>query len=157
MNEDEVREFVKSIGFRPNSDGIDYETQLVDALTGKDTSYNAGWGAVKYNSDKVLQYLKKYGMLGSRGIKQKEAISKLKRLFKSGKWKSPQQDELFNEVDNTMKKTTNEREGSDWVSMDDMIGRVGQLLLPLNLRTRTTICTRLRTTMALRLRFLALN
>lgn len=123
MNENEVREFVKSIGFRPDSDGIDYETQLVDALTGKDTSYNAGWGAVYYNSDKVLQYLKKYGMLGSRGIKQKEAISKLKRLFKSGKWRQPEQQELdlHNEVDNTMKKT-NERGGSDWVSMDDMIG-----------------------------------
>ena len=30
MNDDEVREFVKSIGFLPDSDGIDYETQLVD-------------------------------------------------------------------------------------------------------------------------------
>ena len=125
MNENEVREFVKSIGFRPDSDGIDYETQLVDALTGKDTSSNAGWGAVYYNSDKVLQYLKKYGMLGSRGIKQKEAISKLKRLFKSGKWKSPQQDELFNEVDNTMNE--NEVDALDakdisklvWDSQDD--------------------------------------
>ena len=84
MDETEVRDFVKAIGFRPDSDGIDYETQLVDALTGKDTSYNAGWGAVYYNSDKVLQFLKKFGLLGSRGIKQKEAISKLKRLFKSG-------------------------------------------------------------------------
>ena len=122
MNENEVREFVKSIGFRPDSDGIDYETQLVDALTGKDTSYNAGWGAVYYNSDKVLQYLKKFGMLGSRGIKQKEAISKLRRLFKSGKWKT-QQDEQFNEVDNTMKKTTNERGGfglePDWEDLPD--------------------------------------
>ena len=125
MDETEVRDFVKAIGFRPDSDGIDYETQLVDALTGKDTSYNAGWGAVYYNSDKVLQFLKKYGMLGSRGIKQKEAISKLKRLFKSGKWKSPQQDELFNEVNNTM----NENEADDlgakdiskliWDSQDD--------------------------------------
>lgn len=123
MNENEVRKFVKSIGFRPDSDGIDYETQLVDALTGKDTSYNAGWGAVYYNSDKVLQFLKKYGMLGSRGIKQREAISKLKRLFKSGKWKEPEQQEfdLDNEVETTMKKL-NERGGSDWVSMDDMIG-----------------------------------
>lgn len=121
MNEDEVREFVKSIGFRPDSDGIDYETQLVDALTGKDTSYNAGWGAVYYNSDKVLQYLKKFGMLGSRGIKQKEAISKLRRLFKSGKWKT-QQDEQFNEVNDTMKKT-NERGGfglePDWEDLPD--------------------------------------
>ena len=116
MDETEVRDFVKAIGFRPDSDGIDYETQLVDALTGKDTSYNAGWGAVYYNSDKVLQFLKKFGLLGSRGIKQKEAISKLKRLFKSGKWK-----DLDNEVDSTMKKI-DERGGSDWVSMDDMIG-----------------------------------
>lgn len=123
MDETEVRDFVKAIGFRPDSDGIDYETQLVDALTGKDTSYNAGWGAVYYNSDKVLQFLKKYGMLGSRGIKQREAISKLKRLFKSGKWKEPEQKEfdLDNEVETTMKKL-NERGGSDWVSMDDMIG-----------------------------------
>ena len=123
MNEDEVREFVKSIGFRPDLDGIDYETQLVDALTGKDTSSNAGWGAVYYNSDKVLQFLKKYGMLGSRGIKQREAISKLRRLFKSGKWKETKQQEfdLGNEVETTMKKL-NERGGSDWVSMDDMIG-----------------------------------
>lgn len=123
MDETEVRDFVKAIGFRPDSDGIDYETQLVDALTGKDTSYNAGWGAVYYNSDKVLQFLKKYGMLGSRGIKQREAISKLKRLFKSGKWKETEQQEfdLDNEVETTMKKL-NERGGSDWVSMDDMIG-----------------------------------
>ena len=120
MNENEVREFVKSIGFRPDSDGIDYETQLVDALTGKDTSYNAGWGAVYYNSDKVLQYLKKFGMLGSRGIKQKEAISKLRRLFKSGKWKT-QQDEQFNEVNDTMKKT-NEMGDSVWVPMKEIIG-----------------------------------
>ena len=111
MNDDEVREFVKSIGFLPDSDGIDYETQLVDALTGKDTSYNAGWGAVYYNSDKVLPYLKKYGMLGSRGIKQKDAISKLRRLFKSGKWKSPQQDELFNEYKNMKFKKINENGG----------------------------------------------
>ena len=134
MNEDEVREFVKSIGFRPDPDGIDYETQLVDALTGKDTSYNAGWGAVYYNSDKVLQYLKKYGMLGSRGIKQKEAISKLRRLFKSGKWRQPEQQEqdLYNEVENTMKKT-NERGGSDWVSMDDIVGmEVGESDEPIN-------------------------
>lgn len=123
MNENEVRKFVKSIGFRPDSDGIDYETQLVDALTGKDTSYNAGWGAVYYNSDKVLQFLKKYGMLGSRGIKQREAISKLKRLFKSGKWKEPEQQEfdLDNEVETTMKKTTNEMGDFDWVSLDDIV------------------------------------
>ena len=88
MEENEVREFVKAMGFRPDPDGNDWETQLVDALTGKNTKYNAGWGAVYYNSDKVLQFLKRFGMLGKRGIKQKEAISKLKRLFKSGKWKS---------------------------------------------------------------------
>ena len=114
MDETEVRDFVKSIGFKPDSDGIDYETQLVDALTGKDTSHNAGWGAVYYNSDKVLQFLKKHGMLGTRGIKQSEAISKLKRLYRSGKWKEEepvQQEFELNEAKTTMKKMTKERGG----------------------------------------------
>lgn len=122
MDENEVREFVKAIGFRPDDDGHDYETQLVDALTGKDTSYNAGWGAVYYNSDKVLQFLKKFGMLGSRGIKQKEAISKLRRLFKSGKWKA-QETTFENEV-KTMKKMI-ERGGADeWIPANELAGKL---------------------------------
>ena len=97
-NEDEVREFVKSMNFPPD-DGHDYETELVDALTGRNTQDNAGWGAVYYNSDKVLPFLKKFGMLGSRGINQRQAISKLKRLFLSGAWK-------INENKNLVKEST---------------------------------------------------
>ena len=130
MDENEVREFVKAMGFRPDPDGNDYETQLVDALTGKNTDYNAGWGAVYYNSDKVLQFLKKFGMLGSRGIKQREAIAKLKRLFKSGKWKTePGEFEFTEEEDNSKmtNETKNMGDDSEWVSMDDIVGmRIGE-------------------------------
>ena len=74
------------MNFHPDS-RHDYETELVDALTGRNTEDNAGWGAVYYNSDKVLPFLKKFGMLGPRGINQRQAIFKLKKLFLSGAWK----------------------------------------------------------------------
>ena len=95
-NEDEVREFVKSMNF-PHDDWHDYETELVDALTGRNTKDNAGWGAVYYNADKVLPFLKKFGMLGPRGVNQRQAISKLKKLFLSGAWKINENKNLVKE------------------------------------------------------------